>query len=284
MIKYRQFKPQERKVAYFSMEIGLSAEMPVYSGGLGVLAGDTLKSFADLGVPAVGVSLLNEKGYFHQELDSDGNQKEVPVKWDHARFMVLLPDKISLKLEGRTVIVQAWVHDLKGLSGESVPILFLDTNLEQNSPEDRLLTSFLYGGDHRYRFMQEAVLGIGGVRILQILDHDNLAAYHMNEGHSALLSLELMDRYGLDLDKVRERCVFTTHTPVPAGHDRFDVMLVQQVLGDFIDLQALNHDNIIDENKSQGIDMIFQRKLLVIPANFYIFCISKNLLACSIIS
>jgi starch phosphorylase len=221
--------------------------LPIYSGGLGVLAGDTLKSFADLGIPAVGVSLLSEKGYFHQVIDDGGMQAEVAVKWDPAALMMApLSEKVTLRLEQRTVLIQAWVYDLKGIGGSSVPILFLDTNLEQNAPQDRLLTSYLYGGDRRYRLMQEAVLGIGGVRMLRMLDHERLEAYHMNEGHSALLTLDLMDRFEQDIQKVRSLCVFTTHTPVPAGHDRFDLALVQEVLGEFCDIDSLRRDRIID--------------------------------------
>jgi starch phosphorylase len=245
--RYLKFTPQDRKVAYFSMEIGLMPELPIYSGGLGVLAGDTLKSFADLGIPAVGVSLLSEKGYFHQVIDDGGMQAEVAVKWDPAALMMApLSEKVTLRLEQRTVLIQAWVYDLKGIGGSSVPILFLDTNLEQNAPQDRLLTSYLYGGDRRYRLMQEAVLGIGGVRMLRMLDHERLEAYHMNEGHSALLTLDLMDRFEQDIQKVRSLCVFTTHTPVPAGHDRFDLALVQEVLGEFCDIDSLRRDRIID--------------------------------------
>jgi starch phosphorylase len=244
---YAQFTPQERKVAYFSMEIGLAPELPLYSGGLGVLAGDTIKSFADLGVPAVAVSLLYKKGYFHQEIDEEGNQIEVPVEWDPEEFMTPLPEKITVSIEGRTVIVQAWVHAVAGITGYSVPVLFLDTDDPANAPEDREITGFLYGGEERYRLKQEMILGIGGVRILQILGHDNLQAYHMNEGHSALLTLELMERFQQNIDAVREMCVFTTHTPVPAGHDRFPADMVRELFGTALEVEELDHDNIIDE-------------------------------------
>jgi len=247
MNPYAQFIPQERKVAYFSMEIGLTAELPIYSGGLGILAGDTIKSFADQGVPAVGVSLLYRKGYFHQEIDKDGNQIEVPVEWAPSEFMTLLPEKITVTIEGRTVLIQAWVYEVKGIGGFSIPILFLDTDVDLNSDEDREITAYLYGGEERYRLKQEMVLGLGGVRILQILDHENLEAYHMNEGHSALLTLELMDRFQHDIETVREMCVFTTHTPVPAGHDRFPLNMVRELFGETLDVETLNHDNIIDE-------------------------------------
>ena len=246
MNPYAMFNPQERKVAYFSMEVGLRPEIPTYSGGLGILAGDTLKSFADLNVPAVGVTLLYAKGYFHQEIDAEGNQIEVPVEWHPDDFMTLLRDKVTIEIEGRTVLIQAWVYPVEGISGHMVPVLFLDTNIGTNAPEDREISAHLYGGDERYRLKQEIVLGIGGAQMLQILDHDNLEAYHMNEGHAALLTLDLMDRYQQNLEKVKELCVFTTHTPVPAGHDTFDVKMAQTVLGDKFQLDTLNHNNIID--------------------------------------
>jgi len=247
MNPYARFNAPERKVAYFSMEIGLHEALPIYSGGLGILAGDTLKTFADQGVPAVGVSLLYKKGYFHQEIDEAGNQVEVPVEWDPAELMTLLPDKITVTIEDRTVIVQAWVYEVTGVSGYSVPVLFLDTDDEVNTPEDREITAQLYGGAEEYRLKQEMILGFGGVRILQLLGHENLEAYHMNEGHSALLTLELMDRFQQDIETVREMCVFTTHTPVPAGHDRFPREMVHAFFGEHFEVDSLDHDNIIDE-------------------------------------
>ncbi|MBD3262604.1 MAG: alpha-glucan family phosphorylase, partial [Candidatus Altiarchaeales archaeon] len=250
MNKYVSYQPQHRKIAYFSMEIGLKPEMPTYSGGLGILAGDTIKSFADQSIPAVAVSLLNEKGYFYQEINGRGRQIEHPVDWDFRKHMTRLPEKVTVTLEGRDVLVQAWVHEVEGVSGYKIPVLFLDTNIDSNDEGDRALTSYLYGGDNRYRLMQEVVLGVGGVRMLQVLDHDNLEAYHLNEGHSAFLTLELMDRYENDLDKVRDLCVFTTHTPVPAGHDKFYVELVESVLGPFFNATKLSHNHIIDgENR-----------------------------------
>ena len=211
MNPYAMFNPQERKVAYFSMEVGLRPEIPTYSGGLGILAGDTLKSFADLNVPAVGVTLLYAKGYFHQEIDADGNQIEVPVEWNPTDSMTLLKDKVTIEIEGRTVLIQAWVYPVEGITGHMVPVLFLDTNIDTNAPEDREISAYLYGGDERYRLKQEIVLGIGGAQMLQILDHDNLEAYHMNEGHAALLTLDLMDRYQQNLEKVKN-CAFLLPT------------------------------------------------------------------------
>ena len=242
---YLKEDPKERKIAYFSLEIGLKPEIPSYSGGLGVLAGDTIKTFSDLGIPAVAVTLLYQKGYFHQEIEN-GDQKEVPVNWHPEKHMRLLPGRVNIKLEGRDILIQAWLYEAKGISGSITPVLFLDTNLEQNSEDDRNLTSYLYGGDRRYRLLQESILGIGGVRMLQALGHDDIEKYHMNEGHAALLTLELMNKHKKHLDKVREMCIFTTHTPVPAGHDSFEVDLAKSVLRDFTNVDELHHNNIID--------------------------------------
>jgi starch phosphorylase len=229
-------------VGYFSMEVGLDSAMPTYSGGLGVLAGDTLRSAADLGVPLVGVTLLHRKGYFRQHLDAQGNQQESPSVWSPERFLEPLEPRISLTIEGREVRARAWRYLVKGVSGHLVPVYYLDTALDENSPWDQTLTDHLYGGDERYRLCQEALLGLGGVAMLRALGHDSVQLYHMNEGHSALLTLALLKEQiqGRDLsgateeqkEAVRRRCVFTTHTPVPAGHDKFPMDLVRQVLGE----------------------------------------------------
>jgi len=231
-------------VAYFSMEIGLDAEIPTYAGGLGVLAGDTLRSAADLELPVVGVTLLYRKGYFTQKITQDGDQIEEDVSWQPEKLLKELPVKVSVRIMGRDVKVRAWLHELLGISGKKNPILFLDTDLPENSDYDRTITHHLYGHDEIYRLSQEAVLGIGGVRILDALGCTGLQKYHMNEGHSALLALELSRKH--PLDDVRERCVFTTHTPVPAGHDQFDRVLAESVLGDNI---PENMKDIFIDNK-----------------------------------
>lgn len=228
-------------VAYFSMEIALDPAMPTYSGGLGVLAGDTLRAAADLGVPMIAVTLLHRRGYLSQTIDQDGWQHESPVDWNVEDFCREMPGRIRLSVEGRDVVVRAWRFDVEGCGEEVVPVLLLDTDLDDNSPDDRMLTQQLYGGDARHRLSQEVVLGIGGVRILRALRLDTLGQFHMNEGHAALLGLELLDERAKsmgretfdtsDVQAVRRQCVFTTHTPVPAGHDRFGFDLVEQVLG-----------------------------------------------------
>ena len=230
-----------RTIAYFSMEIGLVTEMPTYSGGLGVLAGDTVRAAADLKLPMVAVTLLHRKGYFYQRLDGAGRQTEEPVDWAVNDFLTELPERVSVAVEGRAVALRAWIYRVAGPGDFSVPVYFLDSDLPENSEWDRTLTHYLYGGDLHYRLCQEVILGIGGVRMLRALGQPEIARYHMNEGHSSLLALELLDeearRAGRtspnhdDVQTVREKCVFTTHTPVVAGHDQFPLTLVHQIIG-----------------------------------------------------
>jgi len=234
-----------RRIAYFSMEVAADPRMPTYSGGLGILAGDTLKSCADLKIPLVAVSLLYSKGYFDQKLDEWGNQQEFPVAWEPSRFVRLLPITVRVPIENRSVVVRAWRYDITGYTGYSVPLILLDTNVDENAPPDRELTAFLYGGDERYRLAQEIILGMGGVRMLRALGYNQLERFHMNEGHASLLVLELLrERRGQgaeewDFHGVRSRCVFTTHTPVPAGHDQFSYDLVKGVLGETIPVEMV---------------------------------------------
>jgi len=240
----------EPMIAYFSMEIGIKNDIPTYSGGLGILAGDTIKSAADLNLPLVAVTLITHKGYFNQEIDSMGWQREKPVIWDPAKHMTLLPEKARVQIEGRDVYIQAWLYKVVSPAGGKVPILFLDTNLPENAPQDRAITDCLYGGDSAYRIKQEIVLGMGGVRMLQTLEF-HIKKYHMNEGHASFLALELLHRFKRDIEsvwdersvwdvmRVRDLCVFTTHTPVEAGHDKFPYPLVKQVLGEIIPFDVL---------------------------------------------
>ncbi|MFH1768890.1 MAG: alpha-glucan family phosphorylase [Candidatus Omnitrophota bacterium] len=235
----------EKRIAYFSMEIGISSQIPTYSGGLGILAADTIKACADLKVPLVAVTLLYRKGYFYQKIDDNGQQMEEPYEWNPKDFLKVLPKKVSLTIEGRTVFIQPWQYRVCGISGYHIPIIFLDTDLEENSDEDRKLTHYLYGGDRRYRFSQEMILGIGGVRMLKELGYHKIGRYHLNEGHASLLALELLHATGknepqeADVDEIRKMCVFTTHTPVPAGHDKFSYDLVEHSIGGFIPIDFL---------------------------------------------
>jgi starch phosphorylase len=232
---------EQRTIAYFSMEVGIEPAMPTYSGGLGVLAGDTIRSAADLRVPMVAVTLLHRKGYFYQKLDARGWQKEEAVEWVIEDFLKEMLPRASVIIEGRIVRLRAWKYEVNGMGNFKVPVYFLDTDLPENSEWDRTLTHFLYGGDQHYRLCQEVILGIGGVRMLRALGYDRIKRFHMNEGHSSLLTIELLyeearkaGRESIhpdDIEVIRERCVFTTHTPVPAGHDQFPLDLVDRILG-----------------------------------------------------
>jgi starch phosphorylase len=235
---------REPKIAYFTMEIGLRDDMHTYSGGLGVLAGDTVRSAADLNIPFVAVSLISRKGYFNQDIDESGHQIELPAIWEPSRHMNTVPERIDVTIEGKRVYIQAWIYFVESLRGGSVPVIFLDTDLPENSEEDRQITDYLYGGDDAYRMKQEAVLGIGGVRMLRRLGF-KIKKYHMNEGHAAFLTLELLHEYKRDIESVwdesqvwdvesvKELCVFTTHTPVEAGHDKFSYELYTRILGSY---------------------------------------------------
>jgi starch phosphorylase len=226
-------------IAYFSMEIALEPDIPTYSGGLGVLAGDTIRSAADLKVPMAAFSLLHRKGYFYQNLDTQGNQTEEPVAWAINDFLTEMPPRAKVIIEGREVKVRAWKYEVTGVSGSVVPVYLLDTDLPENSDWDRRLTDHLYGGDDWYRLCQEVILGIGGVRMLRALGYQEVNRFHMNEGHAAFLTIELLneevEKNGNsiigqgEIEAVREKCIFTTHTPVPAGHDQFPLELVKKM-------------------------------------------------------
>lgn len=227
-------------IAYFSMEVALHDKLPTYSGGLGVLAGDFLRSAADIGLPLVGVTLLYRDGYFRQHVDEAGNQSESPVRWSPEDVLEPLEARFAIDVEGRSVTVAAWRIVLEGVAGHEVPVYFLDTAVPENEPADQEITDRLYGGDDRHRLRQEAVLGLAGPAMLEALGHRELRTFHMNEGHASLLTLALLERElagagrkpgRAEIAAVRSRCAFTTHTPIPAGHDRFPVSLVAEVLG-----------------------------------------------------
>ena len=230
------------KIAYFSMEIALDPAIPSYGGGLGILAGDMLRSAADLELPIIAVTLVHRKGYFRQSLDAEGNQSEEPDPWIPEAVLQPVEGTFTVNIENRDVHVRAWRYNLHGMSGFVVPVYLLDSDLPENSEWDRALTDTLYGGDSRYRICQEVLLGIGGVSLLRNVGVKNANSYHMNEGHAAFLTLALLEdqmklrKYTVpveaDVEVVRRRCLFTTHTPVQAGHDRFPWELVKQVLGE----------------------------------------------------
>jgi starch phosphorylase len=234
----------EPKIAYFSMEIGLRDEIPTFSGGLGILAGDTVKSAADLNLPFIAITLISRKGYFRQQIDDKGHQIEHPAEWKPSKLMKRATEKVSVSIEDREVLVQAWIYFVESPRGGVVPVIYLDTDVDGNSPEDRALTDQLYGGAESYRIKQEVVLGIGGVRMLRALGFQ-VKKYHMNEGHAAFLTLELLHEFKKDIEavwdeehiwdteSVKDLCVFTTHTPVEAGHDKFTYELFREVLRNY---------------------------------------------------
>ncbi len=290
----------QRTIAYFSMEIALEAEMPTYSGGLGILAGDTIRSAADLRVPMVAVSLVHRKGYFYQRLDAGGWQREEPVEWVVEDFLEEMPQRVSVAIEGRTVHLRSWKYEVTGIGGYKVPVYFLDTDLSENSEWDRTITHFLYGGDHHYRLCQEIVLGMGGVRMLRALGYDRIERFHMNEGHAALLTLELLDEEAGkagreafihdDIEAVRTKCIFTTHTPVPAGHDQFPMDLIDRVLGHrkaFIDMKDIfcvdlasriitHHGDISDFQGLFHAGNIFNMTYLALNLSHYVNGVAKK--------
>src|SRR5262245_21108892 len=248
--KREELTATKRLVAYFSMEIALENAMPSYSGGLGVLAGDTIRAAADLRLPMVAVCLLYRKGYFTQVLAVDGSEIGESTKWKVEDFLREEKARVEVPLENRRVELRAWRYDVKGVRSHNVPVYFLDADLPSNEERDRNLTGSLYGGDPYYRLCQEVLLGIGGVRMLRELGYADLTRYHMNEGHAALLTLELLGEEaekagresirGEDIEKVRSKCVFTTHTPVPAGHDRFPMEFLTRAFPgrqEFLDLK-----------------------------------------------
>ena len=234
------FDISARKIAYFSMEIALAKALPTYSGGLGMLAGDTLRSAADTGVPLVAISLVHRRGYFEQHLDSHGQQTESDVVWSPETTLPSANQTITIALQGREITLRAWRFDVIGHTGHIIPVFLLDADVEGNDPWDRRLTDHLYGGDTYYRLCQEAILGLGGIHLLHALGMQPEVC-HMNEGHAALLSIGLLEARvapsplstanDADAEAVKQQCIFTTHTPVPAGHDKFGLDQMRQILG-----------------------------------------------------
>lgn len=244
----------QRPVAYFSAEFGLHESLPIYSGGLGILAGDHLKSASDLGAPLVAVGLFYGQGYFQQHVDSEGWQQETYTTQDinklpieQARLHNGQPVMVHVDTRSGTIHARVWKVNVG-----RVPLYLLDTNVPENRDEDRQLTSRLYGGDTRTRIRQEIMLGIGGVRALTVMGIQP-GVIHMNEGHSAFAGLEVikqrmqMDALSFDeaLRETAASCVFTTHTPVPAGHDRFSAELIEEHVGPLRDELGLKHDALM---------------------------------------
>ncbi len=250
-----------RTIAYFSAEFGLHESLPIYSGGLGILAGDHCKEASDLGLPFVGVGFLYPQGYFRQQLDADGRQEAIYEKLDFDD----VPAKpalnrdgqevtISVDLPGRTIYAKVW-----RIQVGRIPIFLMDTDVERNAPADRELSARLYGGDVQMRISQEVVLGIGGVRALRALGYQP-DVWHMNEGHAAFLQLERIREYVQEkgqtfeaaLWAARANALFTTHTPVPAGNDAFNFDLMDRFFGDFWPKMGLDRERFFDLGRFQN--------------------------------
>ena len=208
-------------IAYFSAEIGISSSLPTYSGGLGVLAGDHIKASGDIGLNMCAITLLYREGYFKQRIDEDGIQTETYPRFDPHPLLKKLDVKFTLRLRERNVWVQAYQFDYVGHGGHTIPLYFLDTDVEENFDDDRNITLRLYSGDKDHRILQEAILGFGGTKLLEGLGQNEIKTYHMNEGHCSFLALDLLQKSDGNVEKVKSLCHFTTHTPVPAGHDHF---------------------------------------------------------------
>ena len=222
------------RIAYFSAEIGISSSLPTYSGGLGVLAGDHIKASADIELPMVAVTLLYKEGFFKQEIDSQGKQRESYPNFDYQSQLRLLSKSISINLRGRDVLVKCHEYLHKGLTGHEIPIYFLDVDVDENDVEDRNITLRLYSGDNSHRILQEAILGFGGTMLLEHIGYKNINTFHMNEGHCSFLTLALLKRFNNDHGRVKSMCHFTTHTPVEAGHDQFSISRCREILHDIL--------------------------------------------------
>ncbi|MEE2747481.1 MAG: alpha-glucan family phosphorylase [Candidatus Thermoplasmatota archaeon] len=227
-------------VAYLSAEVGFESGLHTYSGGLGVLAGDHIKSAADAGIDLVGCTLLYRKGYGRQHLDSEGNQTETYAEIDPNEFLLDTGIEIHLPLDGTTLHSKVWLYRIKGIH-----TYFLDTRHPENSQEHASLGNRLYGGDDSTRIRQEYLLGVGGIRAIQALGHE-ISGLHLNEGHCTFAMLEMLNQ-GWSREQLKQRCLFTTHTPVPAGHDRFSWNDVSSVLGELLpnDAKTLVDDEVM---------------------------------------
>ena len=220
-------------VAYFSAEIGLWSDLHTYSGGLGVLAGDHVKSAADGGVDLVAVTLLYREGYGRQHLDSKGNQSETYPEIDPSEHLTDTGIELALPLDDTTLNARVWVTQVAGISGHVVPVYFIDTRHDLNKPEHAALGNRLYGGDDSTRLRQEYLLGVGGIRILKALGEWPLKGLHLNEGHCTFAAIEMLSQ-GWTPAELSRKTLFTTHTPVPAGHDRFSWQDVDAVVGNLL--------------------------------------------------
>ncbi|MHA1270028.1 MAG: alpha-glucan family phosphorylase [Candidatus Helarchaeota archaeon] len=232
--KYCFFMKETPTIAYFSMEIGLMSDIPTYSGGLGVLAGDFLEKAVDLEIPMIAVTLCYAAGYFYQMIGPYGDQISKNIRWQFSSSFEKLPTTIKIKIQDKEFQIGTWIYNIIGKrNGFVIPVFLLDSDVEGNEEWFKRITHTLYTAQPFMRVVQEAILGIGGVRLLKELCFDQIETYHLNEGHAGFVIFELLRKY-LDPKEVKKRVAFTTHTPVPAGHEVFDYGLVYDVLRDLV--------------------------------------------------
>lgn len=227
-------KPPLTDVAYFSMEMMLETDIPTYAGGLGILAGDLLRSCADMGINAVGISLVYNGKAFSQHIENDGTQSFTEVEWRKMDQLTKLTDRVTITINSEAVQIGVWRYEITGLHEHVVPVYLLDTTLIENSEWARTITQDLYADKGDIRFAQEMVLGVGGVKMLQQLGYHDVKIYHMNEGHCAFVPLALLSENDYQDDAVRQKCTFTSHTPIPEGHDTFDYDFAQKYAGNYL--------------------------------------------------
>jgi glycogen phosphorylase len=219
------------EVAYFSMEIMLESDIPTYAGGLGVLAGDLLRSCADMKVPAVGVTLVYSGNTFAQVINPDGSQSFKEMDWQKMDHLIKLQERVEITIQNTKVTVGVWRYDIVGEGEFVVPVFLLDTNFSENEQWIKELTKGLYSGD---RLSQEILLGFGGIKMLRALGFKDIKNYHMNEGHCAMVPLALLPEHNFNDEEVRKLCTFTTHTPVPEGHDKFSYEEANKKAGNYL--------------------------------------------------
>ena len=237
------------RVAYFSMEIMLETDIATYAGGLGMLAGDILRSLCDKSVPAIGVTMAFNYGYTNQEVNADGSQNFIPAEWIKNDQLSKESKTVTLNIEGKDITIGCYRYDIVSASGFIVPIILLTTDYFENTDEQRYFSKYLYDHEKRVRLIQEIILGIGGIKMLRALGYENIQNFHMNDGHCAFLTLEVLKELNYDIDKTKSHCCFTTHTPVPAGRDIFDYDLAYGVMGDLLPW------NIKELAGQDGLDM-----------------------------
>jgi len=218
-----------KQIAYFSMEVGLDKNINTYSGGLGILAGDTLKSAADMGLHMVGVTLLSKQGWLKQVLDLEKGQIEMADDWDYKKYLNLRPEKVTVEIANEEVQVQIWEYFILGEGGHIVPVFFLDTDIEVNSTLMREASKVVYSDNKDIWYRQEMLLGLGGAAALKALDYENVATYHLNESHAAVLALALREQLG-SWKEVQSRMIFTTHTPLAGAHQVFAIDKLKEFL------------------------------------------------------